>query len=249
MTTGADIARYGSVTAEQVRALDAAALASGVTTAQLMEIAGWQVARCAWQMVGRLPADIGVVAGHGNNGGDGLVAARHLATWGCQVRVVVIARPGQLGEIATRHIDAAKHNGVEVIVAADPDRWKATLSASALVIDAILGTGLTSTPRESQASAISALNHAQTRVLAVDVPSGLDATTGQAFSPPVTATATCTLAAVKAGLWTGEGRAAAGDLWIADIGMPGSAWVACGLARPSAVAGGELVPISPSSRR
>ena len=75
----------GELTSEDVARLDAAAAECGVSTLQLMEIAGWQVARCAWRHLGR-PSGVGVVAGYGNNGGDGLVAARHLATWGCAVR-------------------------------------------------------------------------------------------------------------------------------------------------------------------
>ena len=82
-------AALGDLTSEQVASLDAAAAECGVSTLQLMEIAGWQVARCAWRHLGR-PAGVTVVAGYGNNGGDGLVAARHLATWGCAVRVLVL---------------------------------------------------------------------------------------------------------------------------------------------------------------
>src|SRR5438105_10581902 len=69
-------ARFGSLRSEDVAALDRAAQEIGISTLQLMEIAGWQVARCAWHMVNERPATIAVVAGRGNNGGDGLVAAR-----------------------------------------------------------------------------------------------------------------------------------------------------------------------------
>jgi NAD(P)H-hydrate epimerase len=78
-------------------------------------------------------------------------------------------------------------------------------------------------------------------VLAVDVPSGLDATTGTPYQPCVRARATCTLTAMKGGLWTSPGRAQAGTIYVADIGMPVSAWRGAGLEAPAGVRGGGLV--------
>jgi NAD(P)H-hydrate epimerase len=80
-------------------------------------------------------------------------------------------------------------------------------------------------------------------VLSVDIPSGVDATTGQAYAPAVWADATCTLTAMKAGLWDSAGREHAGDIWVADIGMPVAAWRRCGIAQPGALVGGVLVPV------
>jgi NAD(P)H-hydrate epimerase len=115
------------------------------------------------------------------------------------------------------------------------------LRGSALVLDAVLGTGLRGAPREHDAAAITAMEH--THVLAVDVPSGLDATTGEAHQPCVHAAATCTLTAMKAGLWTATGRAYAGAVTVADIGMPVAAWRAAGLQAPHGVRGGELLDV------
>ncbi|MGA7987437.1 MAG: NAD(P)H-hydrate epimerase, partial [Candidatus Dormiibacterota bacterium] len=81
-------------------------------------------------------------------------------------------------------------------------------------------------------------------ILSVDVPSGLDATTGVAFDPCIRATATCTLTAMKRGLRSGDAVARAGAIWIADIGMPAVAWERAGLRRPPGVTGGELVHTS-----
>ena len=83
--------RLGSLRPADVAALDAAAVASGVEVIQLMEVAGWQVARCALAVLGRRGRSVAVVAGRGNNGGDALVAARHLAAWGLEVRAVGVA--------------------------------------------------------------------------------------------------------------------------------------------------------------
>jgi hydroxyethylthiazole kinase-like uncharacterized protein yjeF len=245
MTPSRDAAlQLGDLTSEQVVALDTAAAESGVTTLQLMEIAGWQVARCAWQYLGARTAHVLVVAGYGNNGGDGLVAARHLATWGCSVRALVLATDAQLRSIVRDHVKSARACGVDVVVDGDPSAVRRLITESALVVDALLGTGLRSAPREPQASAIRALNDPRRPILSVDVPSGLDATTGEAFDPTVRAALTCTLTAMKQGLRRRDAPGHAGEVWVADIGMPATAWARAGLTRPPGVTGGELVHTS-----
>lgn len=230
-------AGYGALDPAAVGALDAAAEAVGVDVLQLMEVAGLQVARLGWRLLRGRPGGVLVVAGRGNNGGDGLVAARHLRAWGCSVTCVVVAEAGELRATLTAQVRAARGAGVEVEVGRAA---AATLAGrpAALVVDALLGTGLRSAPRGDDAVAIAAL--AGRRVLAVDLPSGLDAGSGTARVPCVQAVATCTLTAVKTGLWTGPGRARAGILWVADIGMPATAWAAVGVAAPSLVRGGAL---------
>jgi hydroxyethylthiazole kinase-like uncharacterized protein yjeF len=236
----------GNLTSEEVARLDAAAADCGVSTLQLMEVAGWQVARCAWRHLGGT-APVGVVAGYGNNGGDGLVAARHLATWGCAVRVLVLGDEERVTGAVRDHVVSARKCGVDVVVDTDPAALQRVVTEAALLIDAILGTGLRSAPREPQASAIRALNASPVAVLSVDVPSGLDATTGEAFDPTVRAALTCTLTAMKQGLRRGEASSYAGVVWVADIGMPATAWLRAGLVRPSDVTGGELVHTSSRS--
>jgi hydroxyethylthiazole kinase-like uncharacterized protein yjeF len=233
----------GDLTSEEVARLDAAAAERGVTTLQLMEVAGWQVARCAWHRLGG-PAAVGVIAGYGNNGGDGLVAARHLATWGCAMWVLVLGGEARVTGVVREHVLSARRCGVDVVVDGDAALVGGILSRTELGIDAILGTGLRSAPREPQASAIRAINESGIPILSVDVPSGLDATTGEAFDPTVRAAMTCTLTAMKRGLRRGDAVAYAGDIWVADIGMPATAWLQAGLLRPPGVTGGELVHTS-----
>jgi ADP-dependent NAD(P)H-hydrate dehydratase / NAD(P)H-hydrate epimerase len=233
----------GDLTSEEVARLDAAAAERGVTTLQLMEVAGWQVARCAWHRLGG-PAAVGVIAGYGNNGGDGLVAARHLATWGCAMWVLVLGGEARVTGVVREHVLSARRCGVDVVVHGDAALVGGVLSRTELGIDAILGTGLRSAPREPQASAIRAINESGIPILSVDVPSGLDATTGEAFDPTVRAAMTCTLTAMKRGLRRGDAVAYAGDIWVADIGMPATAWLQAGLLRPPGVTGGELVHTS-----
>lgn len=234
----------GDLTSEDVARLDAEALECGVGTLQLMEVAGWQIARCAWHQVGNRPTDIGVVAGYGNNGGDGLVAARHLATWGCSVRAVVVAEKSRVRGVVLGHVAAARACAIDVRLDTDPAAVIELAAGKALVIDALLGTGLRSAPRDPQAGAIRALNRAGAPILSIDVPSGLDATTGEAFDPCVRATLTCTLTAMKQGLRSSGASAYAGAVWVADIGMPAVAWRQAGLLQPRRVTGGELVHTS-----
>src|ERR1700732_3906761 len=111
---------YGALTSDDVTALDRAAVESGVSVVQLMEIAGWQLARCAWNLLHEQPARVLVLAGRGNNGGDGLVAARHLATWGCAVRALVLSDEARVTGVVRDHVVSARSCGVDVVVGADP---------------------------------------------------------------------------------------------------------------------------------
>ena len=235
--------RWGDLSADDVAALDAAAVRSGVSVVQLMEVAGWQVARCAWRLLYRAPGRVTVVAGRGNNGGDGVVAARHLAAWGCEVDVVLAGADHDAREPLAAHIASARANGVRITACPEASAVdtavRAAAGAGALLVDALVGTGLRGAPRELDAAAITAM--AAAPVLAVDVPSGLDATSGQPYKPCVRALATCTLTAMKRGLWTPAGRERAGTVYVADIGMPRSAWLEAGIAAPTSVHGGGLL--------
>lgn len=236
-------ARFGALRAEDVAALDHAAVGGGVSVLQLMEIAGFQVARCAWELLGIQPGRVAVVAGRGNNGGDALVAARLLVTWGCTVDAVLLWEANRNDGLAQEHSRSAEMSGVSLRASLDPVLVAETCSTADVVLDGIVGTGLRSAPREPLAGVIRAINAAGARVLAVDIPSGMDAGSGEALDPCVHATATCTLAAVKDGLWEPHAAEIAGDLWAADIGMPRYAWEACGLTMPSALRGGALLPV------
>jgi hydroxyethylthiazole kinase-like uncharacterized protein yjeF len=239
---------YGALTSDDVAALDRAAVEGGVSVVQLMEIAGWQLARCAWNLLHEQPARVLVLAGRGNNGGDGLVAARHLATWGCDVVARVFRKEEDLSVMLAGQVRAARANGVVVKPTFDPAAAIGDERTARIALDGILGTGLRSAPRDLEAAVIHGLNESGHNVLAIDVPSGLDATTGEAFPACVNATATCTLAAMKAGLWAEGARAVAGDIWLADIGIPAAAWSASGIRRPAAARGGMLVPVPSGTR-
>lgn len=183
-----------------------------------MEAAGWQVAR---QCRGRTY----VVCGRGNNGGDGLAAARHLHRWGRFAGLACVDAAALSGP-AAEQARALRALGVEI--ASEPD-----FSAVQLVVDALLGTGL-SRPAEGRiAEWIEAVNTSGRRVVSVDVPSGLDADSGHATGACVRATVTVTLGLPKPGLLTADGPDHAGEVWVADIGVPFEAYRAIGVEVPS----------------
>ena len=182
-----------------------------------MEAAGWQLARFC-------PKRTAVVCGVGNNAGDGLAAARHLHRWGKLASVSCIDR-ARLQGAAAKELVALRRIGVEV--ASD-----LKLGEADAVIDAIFGTGLSRRPEGAFADWIEAVNASQKQVIAVDVPSGLDADTGVAYAPVVQAHITVTLGLPKPGLLTGDGPRVAGDVWVADIGVPFEAYALLGLQVP-----------------
>jgi NAD(P)H-hydrate epimerase len=184
-----------------------------------MEAAGWQVAR---QCRGRAY----VCCGKGNNGGDGLAAARHLHRWGRLAGVACTDRPALTGA-AEEHARALSALGVPI--APSP---AVRFADATLVVDAILGTGLTRAPEGLVAEWIEAIESSGRRVVSVDVPSGLDADTGALPGSSVTASLTVTLGLPKPGLLSGQGPARAGEVWVADIGIPFEAYASLGIHVP-----------------
>ena len=183
----------------------------------LMEAAGWAIARsCEDRAV--------VVCGVGNNAGDGLAAARHLLRWG-KLAGVVCVDAERLKGAARRELEALREIGVDV---AD----ELQLEGGRLVVDAIFGTGLSRAPEGPFAAWIEAINASGLKVLALDIPSGLDADTGVAYSPCVRADITVTLGLPKVGLLKAGGPSVAGEIWVADIGVPFEAYAAAGVQVP-----------------
>jgi hydroxyethylthiazole kinase-like uncharacterized protein yjeF len=189
----------------------------GITVDWLMEAAGWQVARSVDK-----PA--AVVCGVGNNAGDGLAAARHLDRWGRLVSVCCVDAD-RLGGAAARELDALRKVGVQV--SGKPD-----FKGAQVVVDAIFGTGLSRPPEGRFAQWIEAINASRKEVISVDLPSGLDADSGAAYAPTVKAKTTITLGLPKPGLLQADGPRVAGNVWVADIGVPFEAYRAIGVDVP-----------------
>jgi len=216
------------LTSRQVKEVDALAQERfGIPVEWLMEAAGWQVARLC-------PAASAVVCGVGNNAGDGLAAARHLHRWG-KLASVCCMDAGRLSSAAARELVALQRIGVQV-------SSEVRLDGAEAIVDAIFGTGLSRQPQGRFAEWINAINSSGLRVIAVDVPSGLDADSGLAYAPSVEAHTTITLGLPKPGLLTGDGPRLSGEIWVADIGVPLEAYAAIGVTVPPGLfATGELV--------
>jgi ADP-dependent NAD(P)H-hydrate dehydratase / NAD(P)H-hydrate epimerase len=198
--------------AEGMRATDRWAIEErGIPSLDLMERAGEGLtAVIARQARG---GRIAIVCGKGNNGGDGLVAARLLRVAGRDIEVLAVSPPESLRG------DAAEQ--LRRLPGAPPEPFEARrLEGATVVVDAVLGTGSTGAPRDEAAAAIEAMTAAGAPVVAADVPSGVDASTGEVAGPAVRAAATATFHAAKVGLWVNPGKAHAGEVSVVDIGIP-----------------------------
>jgi hydroxyethylthiazole kinase-like uncharacterized protein yjeF len=200
--------------AEAMRATDRWAIEDlGIPSLQLMERAGEGLAALVWDVSPTGPAAI--VCGRGNNGGDGLVVARLLHRAGREVRVLLVADPDELRGDAAANLER---------LPVDPEPFAADrLEGAAVIVDAVLGTGTTGPPREPIAGVIAAMDDAGAPVVAADVPSGVDASTGAVPGRAVHAAATATFAAAKPGLWIAPGKSHAGRVAVIDIGIPDGA--------------------------
>jgi NAD(P)H-hydrate epimerase len=198
---------------------------SGVAVPELMEKAGLAVAQEAWLALGEIAERrIIVLCGPGNNGGDGLVAARHLKEWAADV-IVFLLKP-RSGDDANL---AALVEGETPVITAGEDGWKESLAdalgGAELVIDALLGTGRARAIEGDLAAVLAQLKEARERrlpprLLAIDLPSGLDADTGVVDPLTVVADSTIALAFAKVGLHILPGAAYVGEVEVVDIGIP-----------------------------
>jgi NAD(P)H-hydrate epimerase len=223
------------MTAEEMRGADRRAQLMGVPGRQLMEHAGAAVATAARALLvttgrwGKGP--VLVLAGPGNNGGDGSVAARYLAAAGARVAVVLVASEARptTPDGAWAWDALAGQGGVERIHVAQPRDVNVLaqgVEKAGLVVDALLGTGVQGELREPIRSAVDLAARARAHgvpVLSVDAPTALDLTSGDPSNPVVRADVTVTFHRPKAGLRSRAGRACAGVVLVAPIGIPAGA--------------------------
>ncbi|MCW8276349.1 NAD(P)H-hydrate dehydratase [Pseudomonas sp. PCH199] len=196
--------------AAQVRGLDASLIAAGTKGFELMQ----RAARATWRaLVRQWPTanELTVVAGHGNNAGDGYLVAVLAQRAGWSVRVLAASEPRLLGgDAALAHAEAVSEN---VFIEA----WSAQSEFRGLVLDALLGTGLAGDVREPYARVIAAINASEQPVVAVDIPSGLCADTGRILGCAVRADLTVTFIGLKLGLFTGDAADVVGELVFNDL--------------------------------
>lgn len=195
---------------------------------QMMENAGSSLAELAQRLLGGQVEDrsIAVLCGVGNNGGGGLVAARHLHNWGAEVGVKLACDPERLKEIPAHQWQILA--GMALASNSEPD-----LESADLIIDALIGYGLTGDPRQPVAGWIDRINSAGRPILALDAPSGLDTTSGVPGEPCIRAAATLTLALPKTGLMTPQAKPYVGDLYLADISVSPELYQRLGIEVPN----------------
>lgn len=205
-------------TASEVYALDAAAIAGGIPSIQLMKRAG----RAAFDLlVERFPAPelISVYCGAGKNGGDGYVLAALAAQRLLPVQVIQLTASEKLTGEARQAYEFAVQEGVKIIPFA-----QATAPTSGVIVDGLLGIGLRGAPAGEFVAAIEQINHSRLPVLALDIPSGLNADTGAVAGVVVQAQLTIPYIALKRGLLTGRGPAVAGELVLANLEIPSATY-------------------------
>ena len=206
------------LTTEQMIEVDRAMIEDfQIDLVRMMENAGRNLAHLARERF--LDGDprrrsVVVLAGTGGNGGGALVAARRLHGYGAEVQVVVARRPKQLDAVTAQQLAMVEHIGIPVLVGQPPD------TVPELVVDGLIGYSLKGAPRGITAELIKWANASLAPVLALDVPSGVDTTTGKVFEPAVRAVATMTLALPKEGLRAPGVTAVVGELYLADISVP-----------------------------
>ena len=198
--------------AAEMRAVDAWAIEEqGVPSLDLMERAGAGLARVVAEAAA--PGPVRIVVGKGNNGGDGLVTARLLREDGQDVDVLSTAPLEELRGDARANLERLPGSAPEHFA---PER----LDGSGVIVDALLGTGFEGVAREPAASAIAAINAVGAPVVACDVPSGVNASTGEIEAEAVSALATATFHGSKLGLHVEPGKSHAGAVEVVDIGVP-----------------------------
>jgi NAD(P)H-hydrate epimerase len=209
-----------AVTAEQMREVDRIMVEDlHIELVQMMENAGRNLAQLTISAFA--PTTATVLAGPGGNGGGGLVAARHLANRGVEVRVVLAQPAERMAPVPAHQLDILRRMTVKT--GADP-------APADVTVDALLGYSIQGDPRGRAAELIEWVNAQPAPVLALDSPSGLDVTTGRAGTPCVRAAATMTLALPKTGLRRGASEV--GRLYVADISVPPVVYQRLGLDVP-----------------
>ena len=214
------------VTPQQMQEIDARAIKKyKVPGLTLMENAARALTENALEMLSEQEGTktVCIVCGPGNNGGDGLAAARLLKEQGCNVLVFLLGSvPSLKGDAAVnaKKLRTTKSRIAEIKGGAGLTALKAGLKRSSLVMDAIFGTGFKGTADRLAGQVIEAINSSGKTVLSADIPSGVDGGTGQALGPAIKASCTVTMGLMKAGLLFYPGKELAGEVVIADIGFP-----------------------------
>jgi NAD(P)H-hydrate epimerase len=211
-----------AVTEEQMREVDRIAMQEfELGVLQMMENAGRILASQVLDMLGGQDGSAVILAGPGGNGGGGICCARHLHNNGIDMQLALSRQPERLGEAAARQYKILSQAGIKPLDSAEVEN---AIRSAGVTVDALIGYSLRGAPRGGTADMIELCNRHGRRVLSLDLPSGLNATTGDAPGLAVNAERTLTLAMPKTGL-----QCYRGDLLLADIGIPPQVYRAIGI--------------------
>jgi NAD(P)H-hydrate epimerase len=214
--------RVRPLSREEVRQIDRLAIQEfGVPGVVLMENAGRGTAALLRELGASGP--VVICCGKGNNGGDGLVVARHLDAWGVPVHVILTCHPSELSGDAAVNFAIVNRASISwsgpdpELSTAETDEW---LRRADWIVDGLLGTGTTGTVRDPMKRAIERINAAPAKRLAIDLPSGLDCDTGEVLGAAVMAHHTATFVALKKGFLSPKAQPYVGHVYVLDIGVP-----------------------------
>ncbi len=211
-----------AVTTAQIRELDQRTIAAGTPGLELMERAGYAVARVAVRFLKQEDSrSVLLFAGKGNNGGDAIVAALHLAGAGCEPTLVLLCHRNELQGDSLTHFQKVV-NAIRVHELPTLEELSEIVAETepAVVVDGLLGTGLKGNVHEPYATAIKVINGLHLPVVAIDIPSGLDSDTGEELGVAVRADTTVTMALPKIGLLKPAAADFVGNIEVVDIGIP-----------------------------
>jgi NAD(P)H-hydrate epimerase len=210
------------LTAEEMRSIDEETIRNHVPGIKLMENAGKGVAEeIIKNLKPRKTSGIVIICGKGNNGGDGFVAARLLKRKGYRPRVYLVGKTSQVKDDAETNLEKCAKNRIKIteVDRGELDGLDDALAGAHVVVDAIFGTGFSGSPRGLARDVIEMVNGCPAPTVAVDIPSGVNASTGEA-TLAVDADLTVTMALPKRGHLLFPGRALSGELIVHDIGVP-----------------------------
>ena len=210
----------GLLTIKTARAIDRKAREKfGISTLVLMENAGSAVAREIVKSC-KGKKKIAIFCGKGNNGGDGLVAARHLLAQGINPDIFLAGKLLEVRNEAKTNLEVLLNLKRKVIEVNEINVDKINIAKYGLIIDALLGVGLTGQVRASYSELIRLINSSKAYIVSVDIPSGLDATTGEILGCCVKADKTITFIAKKRGMVIGDGPKYCGKIIVVNLGIP-----------------------------
>jgi NAD(P)H-hydrate epimerase len=199
--------------ADQMKKLDEIAVSSGLEIRQMMELAAYHIAQyCIERFQGK---KIGIYVGSGNNGGDGIAAARFLYNAGIEVEIILLKPESEIKDDGKHHLELCRKIGVNVreYIPGETIEYD-------VVIDGLIGYALQGDPESPYKECIEQMNASEAIIVSIDIPSGFDSNAGKSLEPCVRADATLFLAYPKFGYKNEEHDEYFGECYLIDLGIP-----------------------------